>query len=95
MRSVERPFDLTIEQFLLLVTQNCFYCDKPPAQVMIAATSKFVYNGIDRIDNELGYNIENCVSACKECNLVKRNATFEQFERVYLRWKARLYKTIV
>lgn len=28
-------------------------------------------NGIDRLDSNIGYNIENCVTCCKQCNIMK------------------------
>ena len=29
-------------------------------------------NGIDRINNELGYVLDNCESCCYDCNIAKR-----------------------
>ena len=36
-------------------------------------------NGIDRVNNDLGYNINNCVPCCTECNIMKSVLTLEQF----------------
>ena len=33
--------------------------------------SKFIYNGIDRIDNSKGYEKYNSVSCCEKCNRMK------------------------
>jgi hypothetical protein len=31
-----------------------------------------LYNGIDRVDPEIGYIESNCVSCCTVCNLMKK-----------------------
>jgi len=56
------PFTLTNEQFLGLSKQDCFYCGAEPSNVMQQKGSfgKFVYNGVDRMDNAEGYIEENC-----------------------------------
>ena len=38
------------------------------------------YNGIDRIDNKIGYIIENCVTCCNVCNTAKLNLTLDEFK---------------
>jgi len=62
-RSLSRNIDL--EQFTRLVHDDCVYCGK-------SATSE-VPNGIDRIDNDLGYEVENVQSCCRICNTMKSN----------------------
>ncbi|AGE54739.1 hypothetical protein PBCVKS1B_638L [Paramecium bursaria Chlorella virus KS1B] len=58
------PFDITEEFVGVLTDQDCFYCgDK---------TSTAVRNGIDRLDNTIGYLEENCRSCCGVCNNMKR-----------------------
>jgi len=39
----------------------------------------FHFNGIDRVDSEIGYVPENVVTACKYCNIAKRDMTKDQF----------------
>jgi hypothetical protein len=56
-------FDLTNEQFIKFTNDNCYYCDRENSE-----THK---NGIDRKDNQIGYNIDNCVSCCGQCNYMK------------------------
>lgn len=57
----KRDFELNREELTKIVTAPCHYCgeigDKP--------------NGIDRIDNEIGYILTNVVSCCKDCNYMK------------------------
>jgi hypothetical protein len=61
------PFELTEQEFDQIVKQNCYICNKP--------CSKKHCNGIDRINNEMGYFMGNVASCCKECNFMKRTMT--------------------
>jgi len=74
-------FSLTIEEFIKLTKSNCFYCDIPPCQTVISRTNNgdYIYNGIDRLDNKIGYTITNCVAACGNCNKAKGNKSIQQF----------------
>lgn len=54
-------FKLTKDEFKNLVRLNCFYCGEQASPI----------NGIDRLNNKLGYSIENCVTSCKWCNIMK------------------------
>lgn len=60
-------WELTVEQFHKLTSQNCKYCSRPPMQVY----SNYTYNGIDRLNPKRGYILDNCVPCCKECNWIK------------------------
>ena len=53
---------LTDEYALKLINKLCFYCD---------GKSENSCNGIDRIDNDIGYIETNCVSCCYSCNFIK------------------------
>lgn len=81
-------FELSFEQFLYLVQQNCFYCNSELSNLMksLSNNGDFKYNGIDRKDNTKGYTIDNCVSCCETCNKAKRDMSFEEF----IRWGKRL-----
>lgn len=72
-------FHLTLEDYSTLVTANCHYCDAVPSQVYKANGNKFLYNGVDRVDNACGYSTSNCVPCCGLCNWMKRDATQEAF----------------
>ena len=39
----------------------------------------YTYNGIDRKDNNLGYEKANCVPCCKRCNQMKNDMTMDEF----------------
>lgn len=63
-------FELTREQFAIFVTQDCSYCEAEPG---------YKLNGIDRVDNNKGYVLDNCVSCCKVCNSWKSSMALKQF----------------
>jgi len=62
-------FNLTKQQFELLINKDCAYCGKAPNK----------YNGVDRVDNSQGYTYENVVPCCSICNLMKRSLTVHGF----------------
>ena len=49
---------------------------------------RYTYNGIDRIDNALGYVIGNVTSCCGTCN--KAKATMGRID--FLDWVRRVYR---
>jgi hypothetical protein len=92
-------FEINLEDFLEMSSKNCFYCGIKPSTVFEAKYARgdkkglprlngaFIYNGIDRINNDVGYTILNCVPCCSQCNISKLNLSFDEFvswiERVY------------
>ena len=64
-------FDLKRDEFQELIQQPCFYCGQKPEQRNVARRMPLVCNGIDRVDNALGYTYANCRAACKICNVMK------------------------
>ena len=36
-------------------------------------------HGLDRVDNEKGYSIDNVVTCCEQCNVAKSTQTYEDF----------------
>ena len=62
------PFELSLEQFLSFVGKSCFYCRAETTGV-----------GLDRIDNLLGYSMNNIVPCCRQCNVAKNNHTQTSF----------------
>ena len=39
----------------------------------------YTYNGIDRLDNSLGYTLDNVVASCWDCNRAKQDLTVGDF----------------
>lgn len=76
--------DLTLENVKSLIYTDCFYCEMPPELVGRSwerpiADGRHVWRiGIDRVDNNKGYFMDNVVSCCKDCNYIKRNHTPKQ-----------------
>ncbi len=67
-------WDLTIEEFSTLTSSNCVYCGIEPRYEKITKHNKtYKYNGIDRIDSNIGYVTTNVVSCCGICNRGKSN----------------------
>jgi hypothetical protein len=64
--------NLSLDEFAYLQSQPCHYCAR-------TAEESDGFNGIDRVNNEIGYTLSNCVPCCTECNFAKRTRTAEQF----------------
>ena len=75
-------FKLTEEQFIKIIKKDCYYCGAKPNNVakQKECNGNYIYNGIDRIDNNKGYTLDNVVPCCKICNYAKRNLTIQEFE---------------
>ena len=74
-------WDLTDEQFDNITSQSCYFCGILPNNKTnhLHSNGHFVYNGIDRLNNKLGYTIDNVVPCCKFCNRAKGTGTLEDF----------------
>ena len=73
-------FDLTFEKFFKIIKSNCDYCGIEPCNSQKKkGKERFFFNGVDRIDSNIGYVLGNVVAACGTCNIAKKNATREDF----------------
>lgn len=54
--------NLDFEYFKTLVVMPCYYC---------LHITENETNGIDRLNNDIGYEKENCVPCCETCNMMK------------------------
>lgn len=83
---------LSFDEFLELSQKNCFYCGAIPSNkcspyaIKNSRYSKsrqesvcYIYNGLDRINNNLGHSLENVVPCCLTCNKAKLTRTREEF----------------
>jgi 5-methylcytosine-specific restriction endonuclease McrA len=69
-------------EFDRLITSACVYCGSPPLTPYREpgrTYDGFTYNGIDRVDNKLGYVPGNVVTCCKVCNHAKWNMGQAEF----------------
>ena len=80
-KSRGHSFELTAEQFYALTQGECWLCGCKPAQIHRPNKSKstYVYNGIDRVDNAIGYTETNCLPCCGTCNKLKGAKDVEEF----------------
>lgn len=64
-RSRGKSWNLTFEEYAILVGKPCFYCD--------VDTSQDKGCGLDRIDNSRGYEPGNVLTCCYTCNTGRSN----------------------
>jgi hypothetical protein len=57
-------FTITEQEYENLIIRPCYYCG-------FYSSSRL--NGIDRIDNNKGYIVHNCITCCKMCNMIKHS----------------------
>lgn len=86
-------FNLSIEEFETLTQKKCHYCGCEPKSSISKKRRNgvFFYNGIDRVNNLLGYSKENCVTCCSECNFRKLDYELPKF----LRWVSDVYNNSI
>jgi hypothetical protein len=68
-----------MDEFAKLTKGDCAYCGAPPSQVNKRDNSTYVYNGVDRINGNLWYTINNVVSCCGTCNWMKMDMNVDEF----------------
>lgn len=79
-------FNLTDEEFDSLIFSKCYYCGSEPTSSNYVnnrinrTKEEFKVTGIDRINSDLGYTIDNCVPCCKICNKMKLNYSDDFFK---------------
>lgn len=84
-RSAGRDFDIHLEEFRYLCQQNCYYCGSAPGNLITYRGQNsftfryFVYSGLDRINNDVGYTRQNVVPCCIICNRAKNSMPFKDF----------------
>jgi hypothetical protein len=86
-------WELTQEQFRKLTESPCYYTGREPSNIYTSVSSRnrtkcglslagndtYTYNGIDRLDSDKGYTLENCVPCCKDANLAKQSLSHDEF----------------
>lgn len=88
-------FSLSLEDAAELFTKPCFYCGNSPnnCRVRQSGTQVF-YQGLDRVNNEIGYQKDNIVPCCKYCNSFKMERSQDEFfkhvEKIYFNKVQRL-----
>jgi hypothetical protein len=84
-------FDIDFDDFYRLSQLPCHYCGRVRMnrfEVRYAKGEKagkprcngaFEYNGLDRVDPSIGYNLANCVPCCYQCNIAKSDYSQDEF----------------
>jgi hypothetical protein len=74
-------FEFSFDDFVNLVSQNCFYCGRNPKLKFkyLYRTKTSDYNGIDRKNYKEGYIKNNCVPCCSTCNMMKNTLSVDEF----------------
>jgi hypothetical protein len=85
----EIKFNLDENLFLKMIQNVCYYCGREPLNVMKSQynSGDFYYNGIDRIDNNKDYDVDNVVTCCETCNKAKLKMSEDEF----LNWIKKVY----
>jgi hypothetical protein len=78
-------WELSKDIFRRLTALPCHYCGVPPSNIHALRSGNFVYSGLDRVDNGVGYTELNVVPCCQQCNRAKNQCTKEEF----LQWLRR------
>lgn len=74
------PWKLTEEEFKELTSSPCYYTGVLPKSIVKACSGEvYVYNGIDRVNNEEGYTADNSVPCCAEINMMKKTLSKNTF----------------
>ncbi len=78
-------FNLEFKYFLKISKMDCSYCGEPPSQIAKGWIGRNApprkYNGLDRINNKIGYEKRNVVSSCGKCNSMKSSLNRGEFLR--------------
>lgn len=82
-------FLLTKDEVGKLFRENCHYCGSVPSIVSGSKhyNGEFIRNGIDRIDSNGPYSLDNCVTCCSKCNYAKGTMSYNEF----IDWAVKLY----
>jgi len=85
-------FSLSFDEFIALTNKICYYCGVEPLFSVgkKGANGDYLYNGVDRVNSDLGYINTNSVTCCGRCNQAKNDLTENEFksliERIYFNY---------
>jgi 5-methylcytosine-specific restriction endonuclease McrA len=84
--------NLDMAELYSLIMSNCYYCCAAPSNTKNIYNRKnrysspeyhnngfIIYNGLDRVNNDLPHNYSNVVPCCYACNFAKSNLTITEF----------------
>ena len=67
-------FALTEEQFTTITKQSCYLCGLEESLIN--------HTGIDRVENHIGYRLDNSKPCCGHCNLLKKTMTLVELYQI-------------
>lgn len=77
-------FELTADQFKEIITKDCAACGAPPKEISRKtkeySATPILANGVDRVDNNIGYIVGNVQPMCGPCNKAKSSMGYEAFK---------------
>lgn len=83
-------FNLKRNEVESIIRKNCTYCGIAPSNKMKTKNSigdGMFFSGIDRVNNNKNYTIDNSVPCCKVCNHAKAKMTIKEF----LKWASSVH----
>lgn len=74
-------FCLTENDVKIITQESCHYCGILPYQKYGSKNCNgyYIYNGIDRKINNIGYTLENSIACCGICNKMKMDLDYDVF----------------
>jgi hypothetical protein len=80
-------WELSRDDFVRLTSLNCCYCGLAPSAVIRSGPTSgaYIWNGLDRINNAEGYIPGNVAPCCAECNRIKGDKLYKNWQE----WSAR------
>jgi hypothetical protein len=93
-RALELKFEysLTPDEARSLFEADCYYCGVSPINISSGIVNgEYIYNGIDRKDNNKGYTKTNSVTCCIDCNIRKSDLDY----LLFIDWISTVYKRVV
>lgn len=90
---------ISFEIYQKLVKDSCRYCGVQFSSELedrrcwtkskgLISDTRVKVNGVDRINSEKGYVLDNCVTCCKHCNTAKNTMSEDDFYK----WVKRVYE---
>lgn len=72
---------ITLIEYTKLIILPCYYCENPMPESM--------GTGLDRIDNDKGYHLDNVLTCCGDCNSLRMDKlTVDETKHVAMALKA-------
>lgn len=94
-RQRQYVWNISKRDFRLLTSKNCYYCGSLPKGFINRPdlNGVYYYNSLDRVDNSIGYELNNVVPCCWVCNRAKAGLGIKKFKshiiKVHNHWASK------